>query len=651
MAALTVPEPDVRAAFLARLRRLLDALTAQLADDRERLLVLPQSADAASHARWTQQMAAERRGRTHLSTWWQMLTLNPAFRAPPLPWTIGTALQLVEAGLDDVAKELESEVRFCVERFVDRKLRNAVLARPDVVDQWPRPRMDSGVAACALHALTAILTIKALPKDEHPPHQQLLGHNEDGSPIYWFYWPGNAAPLLIVRWARKGLEALGGFSDALLQEASRGIPSDVFLPNDGKSRRISIAGLAVLYLAESDVREDSRRPAIAIDASKVHHQLVGGMRDWPQDGRRHRGAPMDNVPAHTEDAITRVELLAPGSTVQLHLPLPELEGLQDHAIQALRRLRGTKGLRHWAALLRLFSVEGGRSGTYRWLLDEHLTAMGYDERRRRDPKVRDEAAAEIEALASLELAIYTQGGVLRERRRLLLETGRFERLVGSQYKLDGIEFQMNQRVYGGVRASTGEIGHKWMPAPIELARIDHVRFPYAHALGMLLAIRFRWRLDESADFLAIKGEKLIELAGIPLQKAHPERIWKKLGHTLDVLQEIGQISRYEWDDAPWSMAGICRIWSSPWILDRVVRGVLPEETPPDRDKPVTGAELKTWREKRGWSQRETAKQLKVTAMAISKAEAKPNEPLGHKLRAAFESRRNTEPQPQKSISV
>ena len=64
----------------------------------------------------------------------------------------------------------------------------------------------------------------------------------------------------------------------------------------------------------------------------------------------------------------------------------------------------------------------------------------------------------------------------------------------------------------------------------------------------------------------------------------------------------------------------------------------PPEKPPDRDKPVTGGELKTWREKRGWSQREAATRLKVGNAAVSRAEARLYEPLGHKLRAAFETR-------------
>lgn len=627
---LALPPPNLHAAFRARFERLVAALGDVLANDRDRVLVIPPSSDPTEHARWIARIEAERAEQPHLIRYGRAGTPPPGDQFPPLPWTFGTALGLVTDGLDEIVEGLVTELRFCVDTFVDKKLRTAVLGRTEIVQGWPRPRRETNVAAFALHALTT--AVQALPAHEHPPS------SEAGQPILFYYWPPKAAPADVSEWARKGIRAVG---EALLAEASGGkIPLDIFQPHDGNLIRLPSAGLAVLFLTERAVRDDSRKPSIAIDASKVHHGLVGGMRDWPKDGKRHRGGGIERAMVRAEEEIERVELLAEGSVVQLHLPMPAFEGMQDHAVEALRRLRGAKGLRHWAALLRLFSVEGGRSGTYRWLLDEHLTAMGYDQRQIRDPKVRAEAAREVEALAALELALYTQGGILRERRRLLLETGRFERLVGSEYRLDGIEFQMNQRVFGGVRASTGEIGAKWMPAPIELATIDHVRFPYAHALGMLLAIRFRWRLDEHADHVALTGDNLLRMAGIRFQRERASYAWDKLRRSLDVLQKVRQIERYTWtpEADAWSLAAVCRLYAANWTLDRTARGVLPDERPPDKDRPVNGAELKRWRTKNGWSQNKTATHLKVEQTTISRAEARPDEPLGHKLRAAFDNR-------------
>lgn len=638
---LTLPPPDLNAAFHARFTGLGHVLAGVLKDDMASLVVIPQAADPAVHGHWVARVAAERAGRSHLSRHWQALTLLPGDPTPQPPWTFDTAMGLFVEGLDALSESLSAELRFCVTTFVDKKLRAAVLARPEIVQGWPRPRRETSAAAYALHALTT--AVQTLPENEHPPSHHVVGVSTDGQPILFYYWPLDAAAGDVARWARKGMPAVG---EAMLAEASLGrSPSDILHPVDGIPLRIPAAGLAVLYLAERAVLADSRKPAIAIDSSKVHHGLVGGMRDWPKDGKRHRGGEILNAPIRAEETIERVELLAEGNAVQLHLPLPELEGMQDHAVEALRRLRGPKGLRHWAALLRLFSVEGGRSGTYRWLLNEHLAAMGYDERQIRDPKVRAEAAREVEALAALELALYTKGGELRERRRLLLETGRFERLVGSEYRLDGIEFQMNQRVYGGVRASTGEIGARWMPAPVELATIDHVRYAYAHALGMLLAIRFRWRLDEQADHVALTGENLLRMAGIRFERARASYAWDKLRRSLDVLQEVRQIERYTWtpEADAWSPAGVCRIYAATWTLDRTARGVIPDERPPDKDRPVNGAELKKWRLQKGWSQEKLAERLKIGQAAISKAEAKPDDALGRKLRTAFENRREEDP--------
>ncbi len=628
-----LPEVDLPAAFRARLVRLHAWLRDRLTGDLDLLLAIPATGDGTSAL---ERMRAERTGRPHLSLYWLS---GPPMTGLTLPLPVGIALQLVEDGIDALAATMADQAVYTVALFADKKLKHAVLARPLLVEQWPRPRREHSAAAFALHGLTALLS--NLPPGEMLPDRMETAYDETQRAV-WLYWPVDAALGEVARWARRTLNTLIlGAGDSLVDTVARGlVPSDWTLPLDNREVLVLASGMAVVYLAENDVRTGLNRRSMAIDAGSTHHDMLGGIRDVPQDGKRHRAKPATlQAKVDENDQIERIELIAPGQKVQLTLRFTDYEAMHDTAVEALRRMRGPEGLRHWAALLRLFSVEGGRSGSYRWLLDEHLVAMGYHERERARPEVRAKAAEMVEFLAALELAIYTKGGELRERRRLLLETARFERLDGSQWKLDGIEFQMNQRVYGGVRASTGELGHQWMPAPVELAQIDHVRFPYAHALGMLLAIRFRWRLDERADYIAISGSKLLDLTGIKRESRREERAWTALRKTLDQLVKVGQIEHYTWteDACAWSPLGVCRIYAAQWLLDRAVRGVIPDEKPPDRDKPVTGAELKTWREKRGWSQREAALKLGVGQAAISKAENKSDEPLGHKLRAAFQT--------------
>lgn len=591
-----LPPPDLHAVFRARFVRLLNALRVQLpADDP---LAVHSEADTAT--------------------------------------TAGLMIARVDADLDALVDNAVRELTFCVSSFIPKKFLEAVVARVElVVDRWPRPDPAARASAAALARL--VLAARELPGAEPPPPRAIAQHG--GPWIYLPAWPVDAAPLEVARWAQEALDRLlPGRGAALVAEVEDGrLPAEWSVDTEGGPIRVPAAGLAMLFLAEQEVRTGLTRKSMAIDASKTHHDLVGGMRDWPKDGKRHRGDAIESRIVRDGDTIERIELLASNSAVQLHLPMPELEGMQDTAVEALRRLRGAKGLRHWAALQRLFAVEGGRSGKLRWFLDEHLEALGYDERQRRDPAVRSEAAREVEALAALELAIYTKGGVLRERRRLLLETGRFERREGARWKLDGIEFQFNERVYGGVRESTGEIGRNWMPAPVEIAQIDHVRFPYAHALGLLLAIRFRWRLNEAEERLELTGERLLRLSGIGHTERRAERAWSRLRKTLDELTRVGQLSRYSWasEEEAWTQAGICTLYSAQWLLDRAARGILPEERPVDPDRPTTGAELRAWRERRAWSQREAARHLKVTQSAISQAEAKGDVPLGSRLESAL----------------
>ena len=635
MSQLRLPNLEFARLFAERLHPLVTWLRGQFEGREDEVLTFPRDGgDGPPLAARIERLANGQPARGRLVPLETVVDSSSLLR-------VRVALDLADAHIDPMAALLTEQVRAILGTLADRKLVEATAVREKfLVTRWPRPRAQLGLGPLALHALTAQFGHGELPEGELPPDPLEVDVDPETTRLQALYWPPEAALLDVAQWARAGLNRLGsGGGDRLVEEVDRGVvPLDRVIRFEERDVLIPAAGIALAYLAERDVRAGMNRKMMAIDASKVHHDMMGGMRDWPKDGQRHRGDAFSTRTIRDGDQIERVELLAQGSTTQLHLPLDEIEGMQDHAIEALRRLRGAKGLRHWAALLRLFTIEGGRSGTYRWLLNEHLAAMGYDERQCRDPKVRAEAAREVEALAGLELAIYTKGGVLRERRRLLLETGRFERLERSEWKLDGIEFQMNQRVYGGVRESTGEIGHKWMPAPAALAAVDHVRFPYAHALGMLLAIRFRWRIDEQRDFLDIAGEKLLGLGGIRYQKTRDDRAWEKLRRALDELQRVAQIASYQWlvDEDAWTLHGTCRIIPAQWTLDRAVRGVIPPERPTDPSRPVTGAELRRWREKHGWSIREAARHLKVTHQAISKAEAKPDEPLGHKLRTAVD---------------
>src|SRR5690606_38707126 len=103
-------------------------------------------------------------------------------------------------------------------------------------------------------------------------------------------------------------------------------------------------------------------------------------------------------------------------------------------------------------------------------------------------------------------------------------------------------------LYRGVRHENGKLGANWFPAPVEVAQIDHVRFPYAIPLGLLLPIRWRLALEDQRDHLAISGAKLLELGGIPYRAREPSWTWQTLERNLRELQRKRGLGRWEWDE-------------------------------------------------------------------------------------------------------
>lgn len=639
-----LPTPEFEVLFCARLERLLGWLRAQLAGRESFVVVFPRESDPAAHARWIAQVEHERAAAPALTSFW--LALPAPWPGIALPLRVGDALDLAANAVEAMALTMANQVRTTLITVADRKLLHATTARERfLVDRWPRPRPVHGPGALALHALTGLF--EQLPEGETLPDRLEIdvGGVEQARSLT-LSWPPEAAFLDVAQWARVGLNrAAPRAGDRLVEDVDRGlVPSDVTLPIDGPEALLPAAGIALAYLAERDVRTGLNRKMMAIDAGKGHHDVLTGMSTWPRDGRRHRGAPMTGMKVETDAAgIERVDLIIKGHPVQLSLPMIELEGHHDAAVDALRRARGAKGLRHWAAI-QVQATEAGRTGMFRWFLDRHLEVMGYDERQCRDPKVRAEAAREVEILAAIEISVVLAGGVRRERGRWLLEMRRTEEIEDGEWHLNGLTLQINPFLYEGVRSGTGELGRRWMPAPAEIAAVDHVRFPHVHGLAMLFAIRSHWRLfEEHADHLVLTGDSLLRLAGIGFTTHREVRAWKALRDTLDELVHVHLLDHYAWDpDAAWTRTGCCRLYSAQWVLDRAGRALVADEAPPPAmEPPATGAELKVWREKHGWSMQQAANAVGVTKGAIFHAESNPKKVLGKRLREAIRSAAGT----------
>ena len=621
--------PDYGHLFRARLLRLLDWLDQYLQNDRDLLLCFPIDRDNMERGeQYIEQIAAEREDRANLNDRWLGNEDPPA--GVVLPMTIGDALDLTREGVTELAILMRDQVALGLDLFIADKLRLGVAARSEIIARrWPRPLSDLSAPAFALHCLTAILM--KFPDGELWPDRMLLNEDRE-EPVPYVAWPPDAALLDVASWAQAGANrALAGLGDRMVERAQNGLILDV----QHGSVALPMGGVAVLFLAERDVKEGQKRKVLHVDAGKDHHEFVSGLRDYPTRGPHYQAVDLPTV-ARRENGRLKVELFVKGAPVQLRF---DFESMTDFMVDSIRGALGPEGIRHYVAWHCLLSNEGGRRGYVRYFIDDHLKALGYDERRRRDPEVRQNIVRVMETFTQLEVAIYEDSGQLRARAPLVMVRAKLEKMDGETWKLEGMELQPNPYLYNGVYdAEAKEFGRNFMIAPVELAEVSHKDFPHIHAMGLLLAQRFRWELGKGKDgWIRLQGSKLMQLGAFKNQPANPSRQWNHLRKHLDKLVEMKFLERYAWAEeaSAWSLAGMCQLWPGEWIVDRVARKLIPEETPPLVDKPATGAELKAFRLARGWSQREAARHLGVTQGAIYAAERQPDKSLGHKLRESF----------------
>ena len=561
------------------------------------------------------------------------------------PQTVGEALDRVAADADTYSSAAAEHLQGLVALLVPPKYRDAVLAPGrQVAELWPWPaelKHTTLLSICAgLYPVAdadSIQTRKRLLDALNPP----VEYN----------------PAEVTERFKDALNAASpGAGDAVLQWAEHSLRCVYMGPaerrpkhphvhpwplsgttahHDGRRNEVRCLPehLALLDRAVQDVNRDLRRQVVAIDATPAHHNFLVGWGDLPKN--------RETVKFPTKDG--RIELIPPTGRrepVQLTLDIPGVT-LQEALTNVLCRLRGWKGLRHWAALQRLFSIEGGRQGWVRWTLDEHLDAMGYRDRSRRDPEVRMKSAREVELLTSLELAVYEPNGQERSRDPLIHVGRKHDRLEGSQWLLDGMELRINPLLYRGVRdPRTRKLGSKFFPVPAELPTISHTHHPYAYPLGLILPCRWQWDLldpKKHTDHTALSGRSLLTMAGIPFNKHKPSEAWSKLERNLEQLQRIELLDRAVWDAGRPSLEGTCRLYPVDWLVDRAVRGLRPLELPP-KDVPLTGKELREWRKARGLTQAETAKRLEISMSTVQRAESKPDKRLTRNVRDALARR-------------
>ena len=535
----------------------------------------------------------------------------------PPPMTVQEALELVRWESDGLAAELARGITCFARELVQPKLLDAVLARPDLAALWPwldpgPRRSDPGVGWTTWAALRGVLSL--------PPGRE----QDEPADIWRYWWPQEAAPGPVAKWARDALNRLeDGRGDVEVDNAEAGrIPLyPPLVTPDGDV--LPGGGLALLYLAEQEVDQDRRRPVLAVDANREHHDLLAGWGGLAKTSHQTPGHIPDKWANEAKDRVW-LTLFAPGLSTQLTLPLDGL-AIHDELIRSLKQLADWEGVRNWAALLRLLSVEGGRAGWVRWTLDDHLAALGYNPKRRRNPETRERVARIVELFTEMELGVVSDGREW-ERRPLVLVGSRFGHLEGSRARLDGMELQVNPLLYRGVRnVETGEVGRYWFPTVPEVAQLDHRVYAHALILGLLLPIRWRWDLAER-DHIAISGGNLLKTARITYHRDHPGRVWDRLERNLDKLLELDALGRWEADDGGRDLDTSYRLYPPQWALDRLRHHVPVIECKP-AELPRTGAELRAWRKAKRWTQAELANALGVGRSTVKRAEKGAKRPL------------------------
>ena len=536
--------------------------------------------------------------------------------------TLGDRIDELESAIASMAEAAAETLFYVAEKLVQpekgekttkKALMAAVLASRDgtsVTNYWPWPTDGRSVL------LWRLLQLCDYGADDQSLANELRGLS---------YWEGlswaatDTAPLKVFEWA----EPLIGDAIAIAAKEGGYIATTFKLEHNGHQEWHSTYGLAVLYRALEHVREGQRLPLVRIDAGEAHHTMLATLRDSPKDLERR------------DQTIT---LLAPGQkAVQLSLEF-QGETLSEATIITLRKLTSAFGLRNWSGVQQLLTRDGA-SGIVRWDLASHMAALGYSPAEARRPAVQTRVVRQVEMLTQIELQAKNKRGEW-ERRPLLMIPSKRGRTVKGKSRLEGMDLQINPLLYSGVRSDPdGPLGSNFGWTPPQLPQVDHQRFPYAHALGMLLPIRFRLRFAEGADHLTLRGDSILRLAAIPFNQRKPGTAWDRLDKTLVKLRQIGLIERAEWNPGEErTHKGRLQIYPGSVIADRMLRGVRPHELRAG-ERILTGGELKTWRKQRGWNQADAAKHLGVVAKTIGRAEKKPDQRLTTALADKIGARR------------
>jgi len=569
--------------------------------------------------------------------------------------TTAHALAVVRENADalavSVAEEAEAFIRLVPSSAVPPEVRAAMLARDELVERWlfSQPfvlpvapelerKTDSHRAAwLCLDALRAGVELA----QRNPEAEAGAGVIRATGTMSVFgksgahTVPPEVALLDAIRWARESLEqldvdgqaaAIEKQEEANLQELQR---REEFLlrdPDGGPNRVLSPYALGLLFFVWREVEGNRRKIGIALDAGNAHRSVLEGLVHLPKDPRK-------EWKLHEEEG-GYFELLAPGGEPQQFVLTLPGEHMAEQLQQAIRTLRGFKGIRHWLAFQVGFTGPGRRLGTMRWTVDEHLDALRVPRRQRR-PEVIAEAVRMAELFLALEI-LHRKTPTARdfERGPVFHVHHWHGRQNAGQLRLDGVEFRINPWLYSGVRKTNGDMGENFGWAPAELAGVDHARHPHTIALGAVLPVRWRMAYGENeATYVDLGGDRVARAAGLNFKRHNSGRAWNALKRDLCELQRISGVGAWEWRRGDPSLQNVLRLHMPPMMRDRLVAGVRPVEIA--ATLPITGEELRAWRKGRDLTQMALATACGMGEATVRRVERNASERLTARFREAL----------------
>lgn len=504
------------------------------------------------------------------------------------------AVELLARCADSTVAKSAAHLRDLVARFVRADLRAAVLARPKLAQRWP---LTGDVAG--------------------------LVHLSEG----WLMWPGEAAPLPVMTWARDALNAAAaGAGDRAVERARGKAPVGVAIES---TAGVDDVHVALLYLAEKEVAEAARTPAIRISARREAQAVVamlGAGAPTARNARRWTDVER-NPSAH------RFELAWAGRrhAYQLHLGVDD-QPIERAVLQGIMRELQEDGVRDWFVYHRM-AGEQGHTGTFRWSWAEHRERTDYARRVRTknasDAELARAASNRLHrfqsahlhaAIESVANGVVQIGFVLIGDDPLLVVTKGIDELRTGERTTTVAEVRLNKVLYDGARAGR-DLHFALIPeAALTLPAME---------LRLLAMLVFSWRNNYDAGAVArLQASTLWQYADI--RKGAPQRSqWPAARATLErVLSHLGRAAGLDWTNEGTGPTAVYTITPPAWWRDRVLHGVRPELPANTAALPRTGAELAAWRAERGLSLRDVQAATGIGKTTVARAEQeRSGEPL------------------------